>query len=573
MEAHPSTPPHDRSWELQDIPINPVVLSGNKQSSNQPSIVRSSSLSNKKFKVKPTDSTKSTIDSIEPVIPIDKASFRIRTATPRINLTKKKAGALVDIFQNIDEFIRNMIEKGEDVDSEEDLYLKLLSEYLDDDIEEIKQYKKIEIIADTTNLTLQAIGETLKELIELKLNGSIISSLRDVGTSYKNLKVLWISRVGLKDLSGLLAFQNLEELYASYNYVSDISDIEYIEKLQTLDLEANNITDIRQVSHISGKLKFLTLAGNKISEHEDYLKAILEYGKSLEFIDDVDVKSIQKDFEGGKGIISSPIKISKKPEEIIGSDDKLIERFKAFGLSEIAVRESIKLADDFLGNEPTQDEIIRQSIKCSNKSSGLKGSVNEPKITNESASLVRPATASMAEGMYKKGRIGSSMLSSELAEVLEEEERENTNVNQIEGYSELVSNTEMVFAGNPLKAAKQKKRITTEKGKAMDIYDLIDQFKGASSNLMNEINKKMRENTAKTDNKSDSESGACSGPEVVGGSVIVPGTGPVPVLAKPLEDRPAQSVVTKGMPELKRPERHKGMTIIKRIKYFKKPIQ
>eukprot|EP00826_Nyctotherus_ovalis_P053870 TRINITY_DN7030_c0_g4_i1.p1 TRINITY_DN7030_c0_g4~~TRINITY_DN7030_c0_g4_i1.p1 ORF type:complete len:461 (+),score=121.00 TRINITY_DN7030_c0_g4_i1:328-1710(+) len=355
-----------------------------------------------------------------------------------------------------------MIERDEEVGSEEELYLRMLGEYLSEDPEEIKHFKRIEIIADTTNLSLQTLGETLKELQELKLNGSIIRSIRDLGTSYKSLRVLWISRVGLKDLYGLLPMQNLEELYASYNYVKDISEIECIGKLRVLDLEANCVEDVGQLSYVTGSLKSITLAENKVAESPEYLKSLVKYGTGLETIDDVDVASIKKtlESEGDAADIRSPARVNKKRVENAG-DENFIEEFKKYGVTEDIVRESIRLADDFLKTEPSQEEILRQSIKVANTKHALKDPIPESKTTMGPGA--RLMTASTARNPHSRRPLDYEAVS---------------NKNQVETYSELVSNTDTVFAGNPLKAAKQKRLQAGDKLKTMGIYELIEHFKG-----------------------------------------------------------------------------------------------
>lgn len=78
----------------------------------------------------------------------------------------------------------------------------------------------------------------------LHLSNSIVPSIRDIGTSFKRLKVLWISRCGLKDIGGLVAFEKLEELYASFNHVDDLYDLTYLNSLKILDLEGNDVSDL-----------------------------------------------------------------------------------------------------------------------------------------------------------------------------------------------------------------------------------------------------------------------------------------------------------------------------------------
>ena len=69
---------------------------------------------------------------------------------------------------------------------------------------------------------LQEFGELMPSLKMLKMNESVIHSLRDMGTSLRNLKILYISKCQLSDISGINAFPLLQELYASYNFISDL---------------------------------------------------------------------------------------------------------------------------------------------------------------------------------------------------------------------------------------------------------------------------------------------------------------------------------------------------------------
>ena len=420
-----------------------------------------------------------------------KTTFRIRAAAPKINLLKKdskagkEAGALLDIFQNFDEFVRGMIERGEDIDSEADLYLKLLSDYLQEDKETIRSYKRIEITVDTTNLTLQAFGDVLPQLIELKLSGSVIRSLRDIGTSFKSLKILWISRSGLRDLAGLLALQGLEELYASYNFVTDLSDIGYVEKLHTLDLEANNVSDLRQLSYVSPGLKSLTLTGNPVASDPKYLSSLLLYGKGLETIDDVNTMIVKAGVTINSGYsLNSPELRNAKERKFAASqedDSQLLDKFRKLGLSEDIIRESIEMADHLFDNEPPEDEILRQSIKTQGFKDVEKSSLKELNKKKQGDFSSRPATADTIGGGkgFKKF--------TKMEEVAEESEGE-VEEPKIEGYSELVTTSGKIFAGNPLKAAKHKKQTCIQK---MGILDLIDQFKGTSEDLKAQINKKL----------------------------------------------------------------------------------
>ena len=88
---------------------------------------------------------------------------------------------------------------------------------------------------------LSAAGERLPNLRELKLSGSHISSLRELGTALSSVEVLWVSRCGLHDLQGLTAFGSLKELFASFNDINDLSGAAGSEALEVLDLDSNSV--------------------------------------------------------------------------------------------------------------------------------------------------------------------------------------------------------------------------------------------------------------------------------------------------------------------------------------------
>ena len=305
---------------------------------------------------------------------------------------------------------------------------------------------------------------------------------------------------------GLLAFQGLEELYASYNFVSDISDIEYVEKLHTLDLEANDITDLRQLSNVSSKLKVITLAGNKVADDPKYLLTLLEHGTGLEIVDDVTATCIKEKLQLQQDYnITSPMKVQKMKCVDMDEDKKITERFKKLGLSEEMIRESIDAANSMIDKEPAEDEILRQSIKVQGFKGDKKGKLKMLPKEKKCANVMptRPATASVGDlkrvRMKKKEEENESSGLDEVEELECEEEEEP----RIEGFSELVTTTDKVFVGNPLKAAKHKKQKHMENTQKMDIYSLMDQFKDASTNLKTQVSKKLAQREAVPESTAD----------------------------------------------------------------------
>lgn len=93
------------------------------------------------------------------------------------------------------------------------------------------------MIVDTSETSLGNFGIYLPNLKQLKLNGSHVPRIRDLGTSLAHLTVLWLSRSSLVDLDGVATLNNLKELYLAYNDIVDISPCSLLEKLVCLDLE------------------------------------------------------------------------------------------------------------------------------------------------------------------------------------------------------------------------------------------------------------------------------------------------------------------------------------------------
>ena len=61
----------------------------------------------------------------------------------------------------------------------------------------------LQLAVDSTHVPLGTIGERLPALEQLKLSGSNMPCIRELGTSLGALRVLWLSRCGLADLDGL----------------------------------------------------------------------------------------------------------------------------------------------------------------------------------------------------------------------------------------------------------------------------------------------------------------------------------------------------------------------------------
>jgi hypothetical protein len=165
----------------------------------------------------------------------------------------------------------------------------------DEHIRELAKCDDLEAVAylaftvDTSENSLGELGRQVPNLRELRLNGSNISTLRDLGTGLAKLRVLWLARSGLRLLEGIGAFSTLTELYLAFNEVQDLSPLMEADRLQVLDLEANAVTDLAQIAYLSGcaELHALTLEGNPIAEGAGYRAQVKQALPQLELLDDL----------------------------------------------------------------------------------------------------------------------------------------------------------------------------------------------------------------------------------------------------------------------------------------------
>jgi Leucine-rich repeat (LRR) protein len=88
-----------------------------------------------------------------------------------------------------------------------------------DDLESVTTLK---MSVDTSLQSIHAIDELVPNLHTLILDGSAISSLRDLGVGLRNLRVLSLVKCSLSDLDGIGALYGLQELNLSSNTVSEV---------------------------------------------------------------------------------------------------------------------------------------------------------------------------------------------------------------------------------------------------------------------------------------------------------------------------------------------------------------
>ncbi|XP_037538653.1 leucine-rich repeat-containing protein 56 [Nematolebias whitei] len=218
----------------------------------------------------------------------------VRPGTARVQVTELSGSGCINPTPN-------PAKPCEDCDTAVELYLSPERLELLCGTQNLSLVTSLEVCVDTRANSLGNLGSYLPRLVQLKMNNSVITSLRDLGTTLSHLQVLWMSRCCLQDLDGITTFSSLEELYLAYNNVSDLNQISMLDKLQLLDLERNSVDDLVQVQYLGlcHKLHTLTLEGNPVCTHPNptsskvggysYRAAVRELVPQLRYLDDVDV--------------------------------------------------------------------------------------------------------------------------------------------------------------------------------------------------------------------------------------------------------------------------------------------
>lgn len=160
------------------------------------------------------------------------------------------------------------------------------------DSSEFPTVLRVSLKHDCSVDSLQLFGETLPNLREINLNGSLVGCLRDIGTSMSNLRVLFLSRVKLRDLAGFNAFPQLSEFYASYNQITELTELYFHENLEVLDVEGNDIANAEalEVLETIPKLKVLNISHNIIFYEAQTV--LMKKIPQLEVLNDVPTKDI-----------------------------------------------------------------------------------------------------------------------------------------------------------------------------------------------------------------------------------------------------------------------------------------
>jgi Leucine-rich repeat (LRR) protein len=186
-------------------------------------------------------------------------------------------------------------------------------------VDDLAQAETLQMIVNTTTSTLSHLGVLLPRLQDLNLSGSVIESVRDLGTGFRCLQILWLARCGLGSLDGMSSLPLLRELYASYNDISDLHPLDSCPELEVLDLEGNCVPEVDSVLVLQActALQELTLSGNPLASAPNYRLALCTALTGLRSLDDLSTTdyapppaSTSGDLHLSDGLPRSPAKCS-----------------------------------------------------------------------------------------------------------------------------------------------------------------------------------------------------------------------------------------------------------------------
>ena len=225
---------------------------------------------------------------------------RARPETPRVIIGDNLSGPLKRgeansqsdaLFKNFSNFMRQIVDSdnGKFLNGDINVIDYVLAKYLKMNIDDLLKLQKLTIRINGSYGLLNQFGQRLTNLKFLKLNDSFIQSIEDLGSNFKNLKILQINNCKLKDLSGIICFEQLEIFEAKNNEISDLIELEMSSSIKKLNLENNLIENEQNIYFLSSldDLEYINLLGNPIKNYEKQLKDLLPNLKEIDIQRDI----------------------------------------------------------------------------------------------------------------------------------------------------------------------------------------------------------------------------------------------------------------------------------------------
>ena len=319
---------------------------------------------------------------------------RPRPETPRVIIGENfsgpgaRGGANAQneaLFKNFSNFMRQIVDSdnGKFLNGDINVIDYVLAKYLKMNITDLQNLQKLTIRINGSYGLLNQFGQRLVNLKFLKLNDSFIQSIDDLGTNFRNLKILQINNCKLKDLTGIICFEQLEILEAKNNEISDLIELEMSTSIKKLNLENNLIENEENIYFLSSldNLEYVNLLGNPIKNYENKLKELLPNLKEIDvqkdICDEIDIyndtiksSSEVKKEDNKSNIINTKKEETKDNNSINTSESTRISTPIDIKKGESAEIDNVEIVDN-------NNNIIQELMESKTKFDFKKSSIND----------------------------------------------------------------------------------------------------------------------------------------------------------------------------------------------------
>nr|XP_019556972.2 uncharacterized protein LOC109426000 [Aedes albopictus] len=154
---------------------------------------------------------------------------------------------------------------------------------------------KLKVISHLTSL--QRIPFFIPNLRALTLEGSIVTTLRDLGCDMTSLVYLNVSRCSLKNLDGTSGLETLEELVADYNTIEEVGPCTNLTMIKKISLKGNRITDLGSCTFLAlcENLEVLDLRENFVSENPSFRHMLKENIPQLRSLNEIPFSEVARE--------------------------------------------------------------------------------------------------------------------------------------------------------------------------------------------------------------------------------------------------------------------------------------
>ncbi|XP_026478631.1 uncharacterized protein LOC113385040 [Ctenocephalides felis] len=187
---------------------------------------------------------------------------------------------------------------------------------------DVESLLRVTMRVTSRDVSLQRLHLYVPALQELVLEGSRMTSIRDLGCDLVNLKLLNISNCGLDSLDGTNGLPvTLEKLYAARNRIRDVICVVSLEGLQLLDLSGNRVRDISTLGFLTlcEELRSIFLANCPCADIPDFRRRVRKLMPHLHELDGIPFQ--EEDDEGSEEYKSKFIQSTSDIKNLLEIDN------------------------------------------------------------------------------------------------------------------------------------------------------------------------------------------------------------------------------------------------------------